>query len=105
VAAIFRRLQAIYGSRWTASIDGIEEDAVREWSRALADMTPTHIRRGLDSLRGEWPPTLPEFVALCRPAAPYHREYRPERLLDAPRPEAAARQAIREMRESLGMPT
>jgi hypothetical protein len=112
VAAIFRRLQAIYGARWTASIDGIEADAVREWSRALADMTPEQIRRGLDNLRSDWPPTLPEFKALCLgrgrnefgldyvPA--YYRETRHERLLDAPRDEAAAAEHLAKLRAIVG---
>lgn len=85
---------------------------MREWSRALADMQPEQIRRGMDSLKSEWPPTLPEFGALCRgrgrneygldyvPA--YYRERRPERLLDAPRDEDLARQGLAAMREALG---
>lgn len=94
-----------------ASIEGIEADAVREWSRALADMTPDQIRRGLDSLRSEWPPTLPEFKALCLGRGKnefgldyvpqYHRERRPERLLDQPRNEEAAKQHIAAMRAKL----
>ena len=101
----------MYGARWTASIDGIEADAVREWSRALGHMTPEQIRRGLDSLSSGWPPTLPEFKALCLgrgknefgldyvPA--YHRETRHTRLLDQPRDEVAAEEHLAKMRAAL----
>jgi hypothetical protein len=101
----------VYGARWTASIDGIEADAVREWSRALGDMTPEQIRRGLDSLASDWPPTLPEFKRLCEgrgknefgldyvPA--YYRETRHNRLLDQPRDEEAAKEHLAKMRAAL----
>jgi len=114
VAALFRRMQVIYGPRWTASIEGIEEDAIREWSRGLADMTPDNIRRGLDACQSSgdgWPPTLPEFLALCRGTATngfgldyipeYHRQRDPARLLDAPRNAETAKAALREIRELL----
>ena len=111
VAAIFRRLQAVHGARWTASIDGIEADAVREWSRALGDMTPEQIRRGLDNLNSDWPPTLPEFKRLCEGRGKneygldyipqYYRETRHERLLDQPRDEEAAKEHLAKMRAAL----
>lgn len=101
----------MYGARWTASIDGIEADAVREWSRALGDMTPEQIRRGLDNLNSDWPPTLPEFKRLCEGRGkngfgldyiPQHyRETRHERLLDQPRDEEAAKEHLAKIRATL----
>ena len=84
---------------------------MREWSRALAGMKPEQIRRGLDSLTSDWPPTLPEFKRLCEgrgknefgldyvPA--YYRETRHHRLLDQPRNEAAAKEHLAKMRQVL----
>jgi hypothetical protein len=105
-------MQAIYGSRWTASIEGIEQEAVREWSRALGDMTPEQIRRGIDALTSEWPPTLPEFKALCLNRGKNgfgldyvpecYREVRHERLLDKPRDEGLAKKHLADMRAALG---
>lgn len=67
VSALFRRFQARWGHRWTSVIDGIEELAVEEWSRGLADTTSEQIKRGLEStLDSPWPPTLPEFLIACR---------------------------------------
>ena len=85
---------------------------MREWSRALADMTPEQIRRGLDNLRSDWPPTLPEFRALCLGRGrneygldyvpQYYRETRHDHLLDAPRDEEAAARHLAAMRAALG---
>jgi hypothetical protein len=38
-----------------------------EWGSYLADLTPEEIRRGIESLDTDKPPTLPEFRKLCRP--------------------------------------
>ena len=116
VAAIFRRMQAIYGSRWTASIEGIESDAVREWTRALGGLSPDQIRRGLDSLKTQWPPTLPEFRALCEGKSldgknEHGLNYTPQvyrqsvpmnRVLDKPRDEEAGKAACSEILRMLG---
>ena len=66
VAAIFKKMQARYIHKWTSSIDGIEEIAVDEWSKALAGLDADAIKRGLDSMAGSWPPSAPEFAELCR---------------------------------------
>jgi hypothetical protein len=104
-------MQSIYGHRWTVSFDGIEEMAMREWAIGLADMTPEQIRHGIDSMNGDWPPTLPEFKRLCTGRAineygldyvpAYYRETRHERLLDAPRNEALAAEYLGKLREVL----
>jgi hypothetical protein len=105
-------MQAVYGHRWTVSFHGIEETAMREWAMALADMTPEQIRRGLDSLNSDWPPTLPEFKRLCMGRGvnefgldyvpQVYRETRFERRLDAPRNDDAAREHLAAMRAALG---
>ena len=112
IAALFLKLQSIYGHRWTVSFQGIEEMAMREWAIGLADMTPEAIRRGIDNLNGEWPPTLPEFKKLCTGRAinefgldyvpQCYRETRHERLLDQPRDEEAAKRHLAEMRAAIG---
>lgn len=65
-AAIFKTLQARYGHKWVSAMDGIEQTAIREWSKRLAGMTAEEIKRGLSDWAGEWPPSLPEFAAACR---------------------------------------
>ena len=65
ISALFKKLQAIYGSKWNASIDGIEDVAVTEWSQGLAGITGEQLRKGLDNLDDDWPPSLPAFRAAC----------------------------------------
>ena len=66
VAALFKRFQARWLAKWTSSIEGIEEIAVREWAEGLATLTPEHIRRGLaETVGDEWPPSMGEFRKAC----------------------------------------
>ena len=58
-------MQARYGSKWTASIEGIEDVAIAEWGKALGSLSGEQIKRGLKSWDGEWPPTLIEFKQAC----------------------------------------
>ena len=64
--AIFKRLQARYGTKWVASIDGIEEEAIEEWSKGLAGLTADQIAHGLKSWQSDWPPSMSEFVKACK---------------------------------------
>lgn len=47
-------------------MEGIEKIAINEWSQGLAGVTGDEIKKGLDSLSGEWPPSLPEFLKACK---------------------------------------
>jgi hypothetical protein len=115
VARLFLKLNLAYGRLWTAHIDGIEEQAVDEWAKALADLSAEQLRHGLSRLETahpKYPPTLFEFRGLCLKRGvnehgltfvpEYYRETRHERLLDAPRDEEAAARHIAAMRAALG---
>jgi hypothetical protein len=65
IAALFKKLQARYGHKWTSAIEGIERLAVREWSQGLAGCTADQIKHGLDTWNNAWPPSLPEFQQAC----------------------------------------
>ena len=72
VERLFLRLQAIYGNRaatmW-ADIPVAEVKAV--WADALGDFLGDDIRAALDScvsVYTDYPPTLPQFIGLCRDA-------------------------------------
>jgi hypothetical protein len=63
----------LYGHRWTASF-GVIADQNHAWARALAGLTGEQIAAGLCGVIAaamKWPPTAPEFRALCeaRPTA------------------------------------
>ncbi|MCP5158509.1 MAG: hypothetical protein H6975_03675 [Gammaproteobacteria bacterium] len=85
VTALWSRFNHVYGHRWETGYgpalndQGELTDAAKTWGRALAGFGPDELARGLRGCveRGDgWPPTLPEFIALCRPPptrlAPYH---------------------------------
>lgn len=67
---IFRYMENFYGAKWHDSLGGIPRNRVRQaWGEELADYAPAEIARGLEACRSRvWPPTLPEFLLLCRPA-------------------------------------
>jgi hypothetical protein len=72
---VWQRMAEIYGHKWTSSYGDIDKDGT--WAQGLADMRPDELRTGFVSCvkRGDpWPPSLPEFRALCRPA-PGKREH------------------------------
>jgi hypothetical protein len=84
MARIWQRMGEIYGHRWasawgeSSNPDGTLTSAASTWLDGLRDMELEQIGKGFEKMvkNGmEWPPTLPEFVAMCRekPLAPYHR--------------------------------
>lgn len=58
-----------YGKRFTDQWGMTDSDElVNAWADGLAGLSNDDRKRGKDSLRTRaWPPTLPEFVALCQP--------------------------------------
>jgi len=74
VTRVWERMTAIYGHKWTAHIgaastsSGDLTEAARTWQKGLAGVTTTQLGRGfsaLIALGNDWPPSLPEFRALC----------------------------------------
>jgi hypothetical protein len=59
----------IFGHRWTSNYGEDPRGHVADtWSRALADLPPSQITRGIEAAAhgsDGWPPSLPEFRALC----------------------------------------
>lgn len=66
---IFQRMENFYLSKWVDSFGSIPRERVKQaWAEELADYTADEIKRGLESCRTRiWPPTLPEFLLMCRP--------------------------------------
>lgn len=69
VKRIFQRLGAMYGERFHKQWGDIPgEEVVQVWAEELAGFTAEEIATGLNACKlREWPPTLPEFLRLCRP--------------------------------------
>ena len=65
VERLWERMGKIYGHKWASSY-GLCDDGT--WLAGLHDVTPEQIGRGLEKCRiseNAWPPTLPEFRAMC----------------------------------------
>jgi len=62
-------LHLTYGTRFLQAWEGVSKaELALRWARALADVAPQEISTGLAAcMLRPWPPTLPEFVMLCRP--------------------------------------
>lgn len=74
---LFDRMAAMYGARFADMWGGLDLSSVKSvWREELSDMSPDEISRGVAACRTrDWPPTLPEFVKLCRPAIDYERAF------------------------------
>lgn len=67
---------SMYGTRWTANF-GDDVDPDRVWSAALHGLDESQVRAGMRRCveRGlEWPPSAPEFRALCIGDSWEHRQ-------------------------------
>ena len=75
--SLFSRFDATYPSRWRAAFTS--EQAVANWRDVWAGVfadegiTPVEIQRGLKACLKtyDWPPSLTEFLKVCRPMPPW----------------------------------
>lgn len=69
---LWARMAAIYGHKWVSAHG--DSDITRDtWQRGLKDLTTAELATGLRAVvtrPDPWPPSLPEFRALCRPPPP-----------------------------------
>jgi hypothetical protein len=74
---LFDKFKARYGTLFVDRFGGLSLDAVaEEWASELAGYTGPELQRGLDGCRTlKFPPTLPEFMAMCRPPIDAHTAY------------------------------
>lgn len=78
VSAIFKKFAIRYHYKWSSAMDGIEDDAIKEWSIGLDGLTGEQIKHGLESWKSEWPPSLPEFREICeQKSKALHKPYIP----------------------------
>lgn len=73
---LWERMVAIYGHKWTSTHGVIPHDEItgsltvtgETWQQGLRGITGQQFGRGLEACitrNDEWPPTLPEFRAMC----------------------------------------
>lgn len=117
IARLWQRMAAIYGHKWVSSYGADDSDDT--WLRGLGDIAPQEVADGLSACierADPWPPTLPEFRALCReppdcrPHAAMYREFpkalppaemTPEQRAEAEARSRHARETLRAVREAI----
>lgn len=69
IEKLFDRMAALYGSKFADMWRGSDPVEVKKlWAGELGKLTRDEVTKGAQALMTlEWPPSLPQFVALCRP--------------------------------------
>lgn len=77
MAKLFQKLVARYGTLFMDRYQGVPKDVLmQEWAEELAGYSGEEIARGLAGCRDlKFPPTLPEFMSLCRPPIDPHTAF------------------------------
>lgn len=108
VSQLFVRLTSIYPHRWASQFRSAEmlEAAKREWAFELGEFSREDIGRALHMAKRQyidWPPTLPQFRALCRQyASAAHRPFDKAKALTKKPDPAVGKRAVREMMKVCG---
>lgn len=101
VEALFARLAVRYGAAWMRQWEGVDIAAVKaDWAEQLSGATSGAIKHALDCLPIDRPPTVGQFLALCRNAPQYAPPALPAPQLSPDR-RAELSQKLRDLRNRL----
>lgn len=77
VRSLLQKLTARYGTLFADRYGSVPTDVLEaEWAAELGGFTAEELQRGMAGLRAcKLPPTLPEFMALCRPPIDAHAAF------------------------------
>ncbi len=69
VESLFKRMHFAYGTRFADMWAGVNPDEMKvHWAQRLGELSRSELATGYRMLDSrDWPPTLPEFIKLCRP--------------------------------------
>lgn len=70
VESLFARMQAMYGNKFLDMWRDTDLDLVKQlWADEMGKLSPEELRRGFAGLMArDWPPSLPEYVKMCKPS-------------------------------------
>ena len=70
IERLFEKMVSLYGHKFLDMWRDVDLQAVKTtWAAELGKLTRDEIAKGANALMTqEWPPTLPQFIKLCRPA-------------------------------------
>jgi len=73
VTRLLELMQGLYGARFTDQWSSVDPAIIRRtWEREISGYSNAELRRGATACKSlKWPPTLPEFLILCRPPINY----------------------------------
>lgn len=68
IEKLFERMISLYGNKFLDMWRDIDLQGVKEtWAQELGKLSRDEIARGANALsQQEWPPTLPQFISLCK---------------------------------------
>ena len=77
VSRLFDVLAGMYGAKFVDAWRGVDTEVMqRVWAKDLAAYSMKEVERGVNTCKAlKWPPTLPEFLMLCRPLTDYEDAY------------------------------
>jgi hypothetical protein len=66
-------MELSYGEKFSRQWGNLDPHKMKRfWAAELGQLTPDQLKVGVAAMRkAEWPPTLPEFVAMCNPPTNY----------------------------------
>jgi hypothetical protein len=69
VEKLFERMAALYGSKFMEMWRGTDLNAVKAvWAAEMGKVSSRELKRGYEALHAsEWPPSLPQFLKMCKP--------------------------------------
>ena len=88
IARFWQTMSGIFFNKWTTQAG---DSPSKVWINGLADLSADDIATGINACAtrvDKWPPNLPEFRAMCKPAVAVipasHRPYKPGNALPPP---------------------
>ncbi len=95
MAKLWERMIEMYGHKFTSSYGEVPSET---WSRALSGATSHDLAEGVKACfkrEDSWPPSLPEFVEMCRPRM--RALYFPDAMKSLPPPRPSKEKALAEL--------
>jgi hypothetical protein len=73
IDSLFERMELSYGEKFSKNWGTVDPHKMKRfWAIELGQLTRDQLKAGVEAMkRAEWPPTLSEFVAMCKPPANY----------------------------------
>lgn len=77
IEKLFSEMSGMYGKLFADQWGGVDPKITQQvWAKHLAGFTGQELKTGLDAcLKRKFPPTLPEFISLCRPPVDYESAF------------------------------